>query len=105
MWQPLVEFVSWLQHSSKDGKCRFGADPDGASIRNPAGLFPPLHFRVACLLQESHRPCRLERIICGARSPYSSGMLARLIQTVRKPNFVAPATSHLFEDWNETASG
>jgi len=41
----------------------------------------------------------------GGKSGYSSGRLLRLIQTGRNPNFAAPATSHLFEDWNDICAG
>jgi hypothetical protein len=45
------------------------------------------------------------RISAGGKSRYSSGWLLRLIQTVRKPNLVAPATSQRLDDWNDTAFG
>jgi hypothetical protein len=45
------------------------------------------------------------RMRLGPRSGYSSGAPDRLIQTVRKPNFVAPATSQRLDDWKETTSG
>ena len=69
--------------------------------------------RVARLQISKRRPAqdsrgrgfRSGRITSGAWSRYSSGSPLRLIQTVRKPKRLAPATSQRFDDWNETASG
>jgi hypothetical protein len=50
-------------------------------------------------------PVRSEATAAGGKSGYSSGALARLIQTVRKPNAVAPKASQRFDDTNVTSAG
>ena len=54
--------------------------------------------------QPAIRPSSEGRISAGEWSAYSSGCPVRLIQTVRKPNRVAPATSQRLDDWKETGS-
>src|SRR3954464_5567381 len=50
-------------------------------------------------------PARSYATAAGGKSGYSSGALARLIQTVRNPNAVAPKASQRFEDTNTTSAG
>ena len=71
-------------------------------------VLPLLQFaqRTAEVSSAVSSPSSDGRMRDGGRSPIFVGLVAmRLIQTVRKPNFVAPAMSQRLDDWNETASG